>query len=251
MNERVHWDRIATNYDKEIFDVFKSDRNKKLRRYFKKHADKRHSAIDFGCGTGKAFPYLSPLFKKILAVDISSECLTHARESPYSNITFKRLDLSKRNLRLPEADFAFCCNVIMLPEINKNEVMIQNIQRSLRIKGTALIVVPSLDSILFSAWRLIDWYRKEGVTPEEIPSDELSYFKGSKRDILQGIVHIDGVPTKHYSHSEIEVLFEQANLTITALEKLDYDWNTEFAAPPEWMNKPYPWDWLIECKRVK
>jgi len=187
MNEEAHWDGIATNYNKEIFDVFKCDRNKKLPRYFKKHGDRTQSAIDFGCGTGKAFPYLSPLFKKILAIDISSECLTLAKQGPYSNITFKRLDLSRRNLRLPPADFAFCCNVIMLPEIKKNEAMIQNIQKSLRTNGTALLVMPSLDSMFFSAWRLIDWYRKEGVTPEKIPSSELSYFKGSKRDILQGM----------------------------------------------------------------
>lgn len=251
MNEEAHWDGIATNYNKEIFDVFKSDRKKKLPRYFKKHADRTQRAIDFGCGTGKAFPYLSPLFKKILAIDISSECLALAKQSPYPNITFKRLDLSRRNLRLPAADFAFCCNVIMLPEIEKNEAMIQNIQKSLRTNGTALLVMPSLDSMLFSAWRLIDWYRKEGVSPEKIPSSELSYFKGSKRDILQGIVHIDGVPTKHYSHSEIEVLFRRANLTITAIEKLEYDWDTEFAAPPAWMGQPYPWDWLIECRKVK
>jgi hypothetical protein len=30
MNEETHWDGIAENYSKEIFDVFKSDRNKLL-----------------------------------------------------------------------------------------------------------------------------------------------------------------------------------------------------------------------------
>lgn len=249
MNEEAHWDRIATNYNSEIFDVFNSDRNKKLPYYFKKHADKTHTAIDFGCGTGKAFPYLSPRFKKVLAIDISSECLAAAKQRPYSNISFKRLDLSRRNLRLPKADLVFCCNVVMLPEIQKNEVMLQNIQKSLRKNGVALLVMPSFDSMLFSAWRLIDWYRKEAVSAKAIPSSELNYFKGSKRDILQGIVHIDGVSTKHYSHPEIEVLFKRANLNVTAIERLEYNWDTEFAAPPKWMHDPYPWDWLVECRK--
>lgn len=250
MNEKKHWDTIASNYNTEIFDVFKSDRKKKLPRYFKKHANREHHAIDFGCGTGKAFPFLSPIFKDILAIDISSEILSFAKKSPYSNITFKRLDLS-RSLKLSKSDFIFCCNVIMLPEVKKNEVMIRNIEKSLNINGSALLVMPSLDSILFSMWRLIDWYKKEGVPPEKIPSSELSYVKGSKTDILQGIIHIDGVATKHYSASELQVLFTQAGLTITSLEKLEYEWNTEFAAPPDWMREPYPWDWLVECKKEK
>ncbi len=251
MNEQDHWDRIATNYNKEIFDVFASDRNKILPRYFKRHSDPEKEAIDFGCGTGKAFPHLSPLFKHILAVDISSECLAFAKESPYKNISFKRMDLSRRQLKLPEVGFAFCCNVIMLPEIEKNQIMINNFQKSLRVGGTGLIIVPSFDSILFSTWRLIDWYKKEGVEVDEIPSAELSYFKGSKRNILQGIIHIDGVPTKHYSSSEIEVMFDRAGLEVSAVEKLEYDWSTEFAEAPDWMGAPYPWDWLIECKKTK
>lgn len=251
MNEKKHWDNIAASYNTEIFDVFKSDSRKILPRYFKKHANRKHIAIDFGCGTGKAFSFLAPAFRSVLAIDISSGVLSFAKQNPYSNITLKRMDLSRPGLKLEPADFIFCCNVIMLPEIRKNEAMLRNVHRSLKVNGSALLVMPSLDSILFSTWRLIDWYRKDGVSPDEIPASEISYFKGSKRDILQGIVHIDNVPTKHYSESELRVLFQRAGLTITALEKLEYDWNTEFAAPPEWMKGPYPWDWLIECKKEK
>lgn len=249
MNEKAHWDNIANRYNEEIFDVFKSDRTKRLARYFRKHSNAKHDALDFGCGTGKAFEYLSPGFKTVHAIDISSQCLVAARNRPYSNIIFTRQDLSRPNLRLPQVDFIFCCNVIMLPEIRKNQLMINNIHRSLRKNGSALIVIPSLESILFSSWRLIDLYGREGVKPNEIPSSELAYFKGSKRDILQGVIYIDGVPTKHYSYPEIQVLFERAKLEVTAIEKLEYNWNSEFSSPPKWMKAPYPWDWMVECKK--
>ena len=252
MNEKAHWDNIATRYNEEIFDVFKSDRTKRLAHYFRKHSNReKNEAMDFGCGTGKAFQYLSPAFKSVHAVDISSQCLATARERSFPNIKFRRQDLSRRNLHLPKVDFVFCCNVIMLPEIAKNRVMFSNIHNCLRKNGTALIVIPSLESIMFSSWRLIDWYGREGVSPEEIPTSELAYFKGNKRDILQGIIYIDGVATKHYLHSEIQVLCERSNLEVTAIEKLEYDWDSEFSAPPTWMKSPYPWDWLLECKRVK
>ena len=183
-------------------------------------------------------------------MDISAQCLTTAKKRSFSNITFKRQDLSKPNLRLPIVDFVFCCNVIMLPEIKKNQVMLTNVSRTLTKNGGALIVIPSLESIMFSSWRLIDWYAQEGVKPDEIPSSELAYFKGSKKDILQGIIYIDGVATKHYSHSEIQVLFERSNLEVTAIDKLEYDWSSEFSEPPEWIKAPYPWDWLVECKKL-
>ncbi|MCU0369712.1 MAG: class I SAM-dependent methyltransferase [Cyclobacteriaceae bacterium] len=249
MNEKIHWNKIAPSYNDEIFDVFHSDKKKKLPKYFKKHGSLKKTAIDFGCGNGKALPYLAPLFTHIVGLDISKGLLKQAKARGYENVDLKQADLTKNNLALTPVDFAFCCNVIMFPKIEKNLIMLQNIHRALKPGGTALIVLPSLDSILFSSWRLIDLYRRDGVKPEDIPSNEFHYFKGNKRDILQGIVHIDGVPTKHYSASEIQVLFPEAGLTITKLDKLEYDWSTELTSPPDWLKGPYPWDWLVECKR--
>ena len=156
MNQKTHWDGIGNKYDAEIFDVFKSDKEHRLPYYFKKHANSSHHAIDFGCGMGKAFPYLAPAFAKILAIDISSELLSIAKLNTYKNITYKRADLTGKGLVFPPTDFLFCCNVIMLPEIDKNVAMIRNIYRALRINGSALIVVPSLESVLFSSKTILN-----------------------------------------------------------------------------------------------
>jgi len=251
MNEEAHWNKIANRYEDEIFDVFRSDKNKKLPAYFQKHSGRSHFAIDFGCGVGKAFAYLSPLFEKVLGTDISGECLAIAKTRPYSNISFKRADLTRRGLRFPVADFAFCCNVVMLPEIEKNAEMLRNIQRALRINGAAVFVLPSLESILYSSARMMEWYRKEGVAIEKIPNSEFSYYKGSKSDIVRGIMNINGVPTKHYLESEIQVFFADAKLAVTSIDRVEYEWNTEFSEPPGWMKAPYPWDWLVECRKTK
>lgn len=248
MNERTHWDGIAPTYNEEIFDVFNSDKDGKLKRFLKRYAMPGHTAIDFGCGTGKALSLLSPRFKTVLAVDISGECLAAAKTRGFHNVSYKRMDLA-RTARLPTADFVFCCNVIMLPEVPRNEVMFRNIQRALKPGGYAMIVVPSTDSMLYSAWRMIDWYRKENVKVDDIPASELAYFSGSKRELLQGIIRIDGVPTKHYSGPELQVLMERAGLSLERLEQLNYEWTSEFAKPPKWMQGPYPWDWLVICRK--
>ena len=245
MNEEKHWDTIGENYSDEIFDVFKSNKNGKLQSYFKKNANTAYTATDFGCGIGKAFQYLAPCFKKVLAIDISENLLEIARSKEYPNISFKRLDLTESDLRLPATDFAFCCNVAILPDLAKNVSIIQNIHKSLRTNGKAIIVVPSLESALFSSWRLIDWYKQEGVNADEIPKDELHVRSGI--ETAQGLIYIDGVPTKHYLQSELEALFSSINFSINIIDKLKYDWSTEFDSPPAWMKEPYPWDWLVEC----
>lgn len=249
MDQEKHWNTIASSYEDEIFDVFKNDKKKILPEYFNKHGNKKHTAIDFGCGIGKAFPFLAPLFKSIHAVDISEECLTLARNTEFTNITFQQLDLTSGSSKSDPADFAFCCNVIMLPEVDRNQLMIRNIQLSLNPGGTAVIIIPSLESIFYASWRLIELYKKGGTDVRDIPETEFDYFKSTKRDIIQGIMHINGVPTKHYFREEIEILFQKAGFTVTAIEKVEYDWNTEFAEPPKWMQEPFPWDWLVECKK--
>jgi SAM-dependent methyltransferase len=250
MNEKVHWDGIGERYDHEIFDVFKSDLNRKLPFYFNKHASQKKSVLDFGCGNGKSFSYLSPLFGKILAIDISQELLNQAQQRHVRNVSFKRMDLSRRGLKLGPVDFLFCCNVVMLPVLEKNIAMLKNISNALKRTAAAVVILPALESALFSSWRLIDWYKREGIPPGDIARDELQMFKGTKTDIIQGIIYIDNVPTKHYTASELEVVFTRAGLKITALDKVEYKWDSEFQSPPPWMKAPYPWDWLVECKKV-
>src|SRR5690606_40132385 len=58
-------------------------------------------------------------------------------------------------------------------------------------------------------------------------------------DLAQGVVFIDGVPTKHYLETELEVLFNGIDLSIDTIDRLEYDWSTEFDSPPTWMGEPY------------
>jgi SAM-dependent methyltransferase len=249
MDQEVHWNNIAGKYDDEVFDVFKSDKNQTLSKYFKKHSNKNYVATDFGCGIGKAFEYLSPAFKHVTALDISQECITVAKSRGYKNITYKRADLTRSNLKLEPADFGLCCNVAILPEPDRNHAILKTVARGLRNRGTALFVIPSMESILYSSWRLVEWYKKEGIKPEQVPSHELNYYKVNTTDMVQGVVKINGVPTKHYTQSEIQVIFREAGFNVTAIEKLEYSWETEFDSPPNWLQDPFPWDWMVEVEK--
>ncbi len=249
MNERAHWNRIGTDYDDEIFDVFRSDRKKILSKYLRKHANPKHRAVDFGCGTGKAFSLLSPAFKSVTGFDISDELLKVASKRPFKNIRLNQADLTRNDLHFEPADFLFCCNVIMLPHPEMNRVMLGNVNKALKPGGHALIVLPSLESMFYTGWRLIEWYRREGTALKDIPAEDLSYFSASRSQMVDGIIHIDKVATKHYTEPELRVLISEAGLTALAIDRIEYEWTTEFEEPPEWMKEPYPWDWLIECQK--
>ena len=208
MNDALHWNNIADNYDKEIFNVFKSDKKRKLKKYVMKYANKKNTAIDFGCGVGKALPLLSPLFKEIIGIDVSKKCIAIAKSSPYKNVSFKEADLAAKKIDVPEVDFAFCCNVAMSDDIGRNHQIINNVLSALNKGGVAVFVLPSMESVTHSAMSLINWYQKEGVNLAEIPSDEFNHFiSRTPKQVHEGIVNIDNVPTKHYLFTELYALF--------------------------------------------
>jgi SAM-dependent methyltransferase len=248
MNEERHWNAIAPRYNEEIFDVFKTDKKKKLKRYVEKHANARHTAIDFGCGTGKAFNLLAPSFRHVVATDISDECLDTARRTHYTNISFRQQDLTNTRAKFQPADFLLCVNVAILPELEQNLRMFRLIRKSLKKNGHAVMVIPSLESVMHAAWRMMDWYKTEGVAADAISDDEFEPFRGSRREILQGIIQIDRRKTKHYTATELEVILTREGLKMVNLDKIEYPWSSEFDSPPEWMQAPYPWDWLVECR---
>jgi SAM-dependent methyltransferase len=252
MNDALHWNSIAENYDKEIFNVFQNDKKKKLKKYLAKYANKNHIAIDFGCGVGKALPLLSPLFRGIIAVDVSSRCISIAKSKPHKNVEFKVVDLAGKKIDVPTVDFAFCCNVAMSGNTKRNLRIINNVLNKLNKGGVALFVLPSLESVTISVLSLIRWYEKEGTALADIPKDELSLISAKKpKHIREGIVNIDNVPTKHYLATELYSLFNTEQFSMQRLDRVEYGWDTEFHSPPSWMQQPYPWDWVIEVKRTK
>src|ERR1041385_5079948 len=252
MNDALHWNRVADNYDTEIFNVFKNDKKRKLKKFILKYANKKNTAIDFGCGVGKALPLLSPFFKEIIGIDVSKKCIAIAKTAPFKNVSFKEADLAGEKINVPSVDFAFCCNVAMSDDVKRNYRIIRNVLNSLNKGGVALIVLPSLESVSITALSLMRWYEEEGVNLADIPKDELKNFRGNNsQHLAEGIVNIEGVPTKHYLFTELYALFNSGNFQLQTLDRLEYGWETEFDSPPKWMQAPYPWDWVAEVKRVK
>jgi SAM-dependent methyltransferase len=252
MIDALEWNKVAVEYDKKVFNVFKNDKKNKLKRYIRKYGNKENAAIDFGCGVGKALPLLAPFFREIIGLDVSKNCIAIAKKSPYKNVRFKEVDLAAKQVKVPSVDFAFCCNVAMSDDVQRNLNIIKNVLSSLNKNGVALFVLPSMESASLAAWRLVSWYDKEGIDLGDIPKKDLFQLNTNRqKDIRDGVVMIDGVPTKHYLIQELYSIFNSGNFTLQKLDKLEYSWETEFEAPPKWMQAPYPFDWIVEAKRIR
>ena len=247
MDEK-YWDRMAADYDGEIFSVLASDRNEVIVSVIQQFGSKNAAACDFGCGTGKFLPVLAENFRTIYALDLSGELLEQARQNCRNlhNISFSKADLSKNKLKLPRVDFGLCVNVLIMSSRKVRVAVFNSIIKYLRRGAHLVLVVPSLESALLSDYRLIQWNLKQGFSYDEAVSD---LDNDSSASLRQGLVEIDGVPTKHYLREELIAFLNDKPFDIVAIEKVEYSWDTEFDSPPKWMKEPYPWDWLLVLKK--
>ena len=121
MTVRTYWDRIAGNYEDEIFSVIKRDRLGLVRNRIDKYSCPAGTASDLGCGIGNFLPSLSSLFKQIIAFDISPKCIARskARFKELPNVSYRTIDLSKKRVRLPKVDFALSVNSILTSSLTR------------------------------------------------------------------------------------------------------------------------------------
>jgi SAM-dependent methyltransferase len=244
MDEK-YWDAKTADYDGQIFSCLANDRNGLIAEYIRKFKANSGTACDLGCGVGKFIPLPAENFKTVHAFDISADLLAQAKTDcgDLPNVSYAKADLAA-GVKLSNADFALCVNIAIMQCPKTRACIFKTIEKSLSPGGRAVVVVPSLESALYADFRLVQWNSRSGYSPKEA-AWELEESSG----IRQGLFDIEGTPTKHYLREEIIAMFEKSSLEVTSIEKVLYDWKSEFEKPPKWMAAPYPWDWLVVLKK--
>jgi len=250
MNARF-WDTVADSFDDEIFNTLASDRNKTIVGHIDRFSSADSIVCDFGCGVGRYLPLLAKRFKAVCAVDISRKCLEVAqRDCAFlENVSYFRIDLSSNQSSLDKFDFAISINSLLAPSLQKRRVALKTIFRHLSPEGHLLIVVPSLESALFSTSRLFEW--RERTNNRHKNGFALKFGPRDSRglDIARGVLNLDGLLEKHYLKEELLVALTDVGFEVNELEKVEYSWRAMFDNPPRWMKEPYPWDWLATCRK--
>lgn len=246
--KRAYWEKMAPSYNEEIFDVLQQDKKGLIRRAIKKYAKPGHQVIDIGCAIGKWFPVLSPLFKKVIALDISARNLQLAKKRypQYENIDYRQGDMSNSRLRIPASEMGICINAILTPDPKDRVVFFKNLSKCIRKNGILIITVPSLESFM-----LTKMIQQEYNIDPTLFTPVRDAKKGLKNwnNILRGVGNIDEVPHKHFLGEELQLLLERSGFATIQLKKIEYEWTTEFHHPPRWLQSPHPWDWMIVVQK--
>ena len=241
--KRSYWEKIAPAYSDEIFDVLANDQQGIIRSAIERFASPRRTVMDIGCAIGKWLPVLSPLFKKVYAVDISEKNLQIAKDlhADLKNVEYIRADMSGRK-KLPACDVAICINAILTSSLKDRTIFFKSLPSCLNKNGRLILTVPSLESYLLTSIISYQWKIDLDILHEKISPQKA---KSKWHQIKQGNADIDNVPTKHYLKEELQLLLDKEKLIPEAFHKIEYKWDTEFLHPPKWLDKPRPWDWLV------
>ena len=150
--DKKYWETIAPKYDEEIFDVLQNDRSGKIVAAIEKIASKESSVIDIGCAIGKWVPLLAENFKFVIAADISVTNLIIAKEknAKFTNVEYVAMDMSADTLTITPCDVAVCINAILTDSLPKRINFFQSLNISINKNGYLVLVVPSLESKLYT-----------------------------------------------------------------------------------------------------
>lgn len=248
---RAYWDALAGNYEEQIFSVLQHDRGRRVADCVNRYGRVGGTGADLGCGPGQALPMLARRFGQVHACDHSLPLLQRARRSAaeWANVHFHHVDLAADEaVPFAPVDLALCINVLLTPDLRTRERLWNSVSSVVAEGGVLLLVVPSLESALYTNFRRLDWHVRAGVEHEFDARSELG-FEGPLADAEQGVRLIEGVPTKHYLREEIIVQLGDRGLEVAETIQLTYAWTAEFADPPDWMAAPYPWNWLVVARR--
>ncbi|MFM2137979.1 MAG: hypothetical protein RJA57_286 [Bacteroidota bacterium] len=246
--KRAYWEKMARTYSEEIFDVLLHDRKGLIRAVIEAHASPRATVMDIGCAIGKWVPVLAPAFKKVVAVDISAENLAIAadRFARYTNVEYRRADMSGSRIRVPRCDFGICINAILTPNAADRRRFFRNLGACVKSGGRIVLSIPSLES-----WMLTQVIQQEyGLNRAYFPPTRSGPEAIRKwNQIRRAVADIDEVPHKHYMQEELHHLFREVGFIVEDIQKLEYEWNTEFHRPPKKLKGPGPWDWMCVVRK--
>ncbi len=242
--DRKFWNKVSANYNKEIFNVSKSDKNGIIKSWIKEVASPKKTIADFGCGVGNWLPLLSPQFKQVFAIDFSSEHLKQIEKNytKLKNITCKNVDLTKTWKSNEKFDTMLCVNAILNAELSKRKIIYKNIYTNLKQKGHLILVVPSIESVIFSNLTF------EKCNPKAVLNSTKTKEKISKTEYINlkhGIMNIDTLPTKHHLKEELFTTLTDFGFKNIKIDKVEYAWDTEIDNVPRSLRGPYPWDWIV------
>lgn len=234
---RSSWERLAHAFEGEVCDILAVDRRQVigraiggLRRNFS-----RASLLDVGCGIGTFIRTYGPRFRSVTGADFSLNMLRYAKRRcrGLSHVRWMQADLSRIDHdTMPTGDLTVCFNVVTSPNARIRTAMLRSLAKLTNPEGTALLVVPSLESTRFVHRAMRRSRLAEAST---------------RRLLARGILMCDGVAQKYFTKQEILASMRSAGFRACQAKRVWIPWSEEGVEDdhPQLKGKGLPWDWLV------
>jgi len=242
---RAYWDNVAEAYEGRVLSVFEHDFRSRVEVAIEEANDRlpQGRAADLGCGVGKFTAILARIFGEVEACDFSPTAIREARSRCQSTpgVRFHRLDLSCDPMPFEPVEVVLCVNVLIMPDLDERLRAWRCVSNQVALGGELILVVPALESVHMERYRAIESCLDEGMSCEEATRTSLPEA-ASAINLYQGIVPLDGLPTKHYFREELENILSDQGFVDLRFERLG------FQSPGA--GEPLPhWDWLVRARR--
>ena len=238
---RAEWNRHAESFEANVCDITKTDRKAYLSRLMGLARLPKRGAtlVDLGCGLGTFIKRFGDRFDKIVGIDFAPRIVMRAEKiiaprqgAAPEKIDWLAMDIARSAAVLGAvADLTVCLNVITSPSGARRRDLWANVAAVTRLRGFALIVVPSLESA-----RVV---REFGTRRRA---------RGDKDE--SGILARSGARQKHYSREELVEVMAQHGLVKWRISRVFYPWSEEGMSRPRRRGANHPWDWGVIAQRV-
>jgi cyclopropane fatty-acyl-phospholipid synthase-like methyltransferase len=231
--KRTDWDRLADDFETETCDITREESADLTERFVSLARIPKRSAVlvDLGCGVGTFIHRFGGRFGRIFGVEFAPRIIARARKScaNMENITWFNNDIPHAARKIgAKADLTVCLNVITSDSATKRRALWASVAAVTKKGGSALAVVPSLES-------------------EDVVAAEMQVPPKRKPG---GIVKRDDAWQKHYDRGELEQLFETLGFAVKRIERAHYPWSIEGLRETRARAANRPWDWMCLAQRL-
>lgn len=234
--DRRYWDRMAQQWDHEIFNTLYHDKFRVIAIEIERSSRRARSVADFGCGTGIYLPLLGRLFEEVQGFERSRACVEIARERvrKKGNIAVDQAASAPRERRA-HFDVVLCVNVAIHPSSRGRTSVLRSARSLLSPGGRVILIVPSFESAAMVASAEREALR--GQAGRRAGDWDVGAHPN-------GVVSIEGVPTKHYTRKELRDSLVSLGLTVTRIRRVEYTWRSQGVRPGPKRRHRLPWDWI-------
>jgi SAM-dependent methyltransferase len=229
---RKQWAVLAKNFEDEVSDITASATDKVLSKAVARATVGRRKPrlVDLGCGIGTFVARFGKRFHEVIAVDFSHDMLRRAQATcrHLPQVKWLCADIPSAVAGIGTlADLTVCLNVITSPSAAKRRAVWRGVAAVTKPGGTAMVVVPALESAEFVANRTGRRLRRRRTRSGD-----------------RGLLVRAGCVQKFYLAQEVAAVMKTCGFEPVKVQRVEYPWTDEGVSDGRLRRRGSPWDWL-------